>query len=367
MISITEIATRLGETAKNVGTLCKSANINKWSFWKPVNLNKLTPITAEDLYSVNDGLMVYDFPNPQRLLYEIQHPNASNIWSYYDREPPFRLGDFYRYQHLADPLCFIQWIGTDTNGKGGSLKFELLNLIFMVYHWQCFSGMSSGDICVLIYRAGTEYDQSGTKGVYVQKIKSIQDIDDDTVFRIKIPESFDNDLTYEMRPVVTTWTSFLGDGETYYINPNSSPATGVWYSTPHHCFLQFHVSGSAVDPDFDSYWSHQTQRASWTLNGYHLSNIYFQDIFQLDDTSKTATISVEYWYDNSFSPVKIGEGSCTLNSSHPTETITVSYPGPIEIVSEADLENKLGVRIVLEINISGTTQHDQQSIVLLPE
>lgn len=367
MISVTEIATRLGETTKDVGSLCKSDNINKWSFWKPVNLNKLTPITAADLYSVNDGLMVYEFPNPQRLLYEIQHPNASNIWSYYDREPPYRLGDFYRYQHLADPLCNIEWIGTDTNGKNGSLKFELLNLIFMVYHWQCFVTMKSADICVLMYKLGTEYDQSGTKGVYVQKIKSIPEIDEDTVFRIVIPNDFENGQTYELRPVITSWTTAMGDNETLYINPNSSPATGIWYSTPQHCYLQFHVSGSAVDPDFSSYWSHHTQRASWALNGYYLSNIYFQDIFVLDDTSKTVSISVEYFYDNSFTTVKLGEGSFTLNDNTLYHIITVSYPGTIEVISEADLENKLTVRAMLTININGETQYDQQSITLLPE
>ena len=42
-ISVAMVKAELGASTNNVGQLCIHPNINKWSKWKPVSFNKVTP------------------------------------------------------------------------------------------------------------------------------------------------------------------------------------------------------------------------------------------------------------------------------------------------------------------------------------
>ena len=87
-----------------LGRLCIHPNINKWSKWKPVRMNKVSGLTITDLKSpaVNYGLNV-----PQTTMTICLFLNTN--WTYLKPRvfiEPFRLADF-RNNHQATRVMFI--------------------------------------------------------------------------------------------------------------------------------------------------------------------------------------------------------------------------------------------------------------------
>ena len=95
-ITTSMVAQAIGEASNDVGTLCKSSKVNKWSKWKPVSKSKLTGLTLSDLESVNFG---FSIPNAD----SDEGDALSQTWVY--NKPtggstsPYRLGDFRSYEH----------------------------------------------------------------------------------------------------------------------------------------------------------------------------------------------------------------------------------------------------------------------------
>ena len=98
-ITTSMVAKAIGEGSNDVGTLCKSTKINKWSKWKPIRSNKITGITEQDLQSANFGFPLQGLTDdPQDVisydfLYNKPRGGAYNEF--------FRLGDFRGYNHNA--------------------------------------------------------------------------------------------------------------------------------------------------------------------------------------------------------------------------------------------------------------------------
>ena len=90
------VASALGEASNDVGTLCKSNKINKWSKWKPIQNNKVTGLTLTDLQNANFGFTI---PNADA----DEGVALAQAWTY--NKPtggaasPYRLGDFRGYEH----------------------------------------------------------------------------------------------------------------------------------------------------------------------------------------------------------------------------------------------------------------------------
>ena len=99
-ISTSLVAQTIGEGSNDVGTLCKSAKINKWSKWKPVKLAQVVGIDETQLKTINYGLTF-----PRTNVYNVI---AQQKWSH-DRPAgtattPYRIGDFRGYKHDAVKL-----------------------------------------------------------------------------------------------------------------------------------------------------------------------------------------------------------------------------------------------------------------------
>ena len=60
-VSIHDVNSVLGHGSSDLGTLCQSSKINKWSFHKPVNKNQLTVLNDNDYFSVDDGFAIPRF------------------------------------------------------------------------------------------------------------------------------------------------------------------------------------------------------------------------------------------------------------------------------------------------------------------
>ena len=110
-ISTSMVAQAIGEGSNDVGTLCKSTKINKWSKWKPISLAKITGLSESDIINANFGLYPQEATqiknyqwNGSNTLAAIQQPP---LWAYTKptggSTSPFRLGDFRNYNHSSLP------------------------------------------------------------------------------------------------------------------------------------------------------------------------------------------------------------------------------------------------------------------------
>lgn len=62
-ISTSDIGAVVQSSSHDVGTLCKSSNINKWARYKPVSYATTTKLTEDQLRSTNYGLTAKELPN----------------------------------------------------------------------------------------------------------------------------------------------------------------------------------------------------------------------------------------------------------------------------------------------------------------
>ena len=135
-ISTSLVAQTIGEGSNDVGTLCESTKINKWSKWKPIRLNKVTGITESDLVSVDYGLMPMTSSTNYAIVVGSKWAyNQPRGGAYYE---PYRLGDFRNYDHNAPAICdipasekvnrtfaSIKQIGMSVNVSGTSSRIGL--------------------------------------------------------------------------------------------------------------------------------------------------------------------------------------------------------------------------------------------------
>ena len=96
------VASTIGAASRKWSVLCKHPKINKWSKWKPVSFNKVTPITEGDLQTVNYGLT----PPPATTDYA---SIVDTKWTYAKptglSTSPYRIGDFRNYYHNAGAIA----------------------------------------------------------------------------------------------------------------------------------------------------------------------------------------------------------------------------------------------------------------------
>lgn len=364
-LSLKQVANIIGEDPDLTTCAC-SSHINEWSFVKPINDSSMTSLTTRDFFDNNDGFMLFTFNTPQRLLYEIQHPNASNIWRYMPREAPFRLTDFNGYDNYAQPLCTLQFVGDNTGNAGGTIRLECNDVADIIRHWKYFEGVRSYvDFIFLIYTYGTEFDQSGEQGVYVYKITSMVDYEDDGIFRLTIP----NDLTsgqYEIRLACTTATSMWNDRDCLYVN-SSNPLPGVYYALPHHCKALLTVTsggggtstgggGGGTSTDYFNYLGIDFYNASYEYNesSLTLGNVTFTNYIVINSsTNKTFNLYIEYYYDNAAAPVRLGTASRSLSEEGtPWATINVNFRDQIYLITGANLSDRIAIRAELSLTVN---------------
>lgn len=93
-ITTDSVAQTLGVNAHDIGTLCISDNINKWSKYKPVRLNKVSAIGDANWYKGEDGNCGYEIP-----LMKYAEESSIKSWTYLKPTNYYRLDDFAGYDH----------------------------------------------------------------------------------------------------------------------------------------------------------------------------------------------------------------------------------------------------------------------------
>ena len=133
-ITTSAVGNALGVSTRDVGALCTSANINKWSIWKPIKYASNNGITLDIIKSVKCGLT----PKTSTILYNSSFGNDSvsqvttttaatvsgiTEWTYTKPSggstSPYRLGDFRGYNHSA--------VATDSGWSNPTFKIDTLN------------------------------------------------------------------------------------------------------------------------------------------------------------------------------------------------------------------------------------------------
>jgi hypothetical protein len=109
-ISTSMVAQAIGEGSNDVGTLCKSTKINKWSAWKPI-ASPLGTLTQVDVENAGYGLTrVNAMQFPWEISYIKPRGGAHN--------EPFRLGDFRNYNHSALPPVNVEIVAVNSSQFG---------------------------------------------------------------------------------------------------------------------------------------------------------------------------------------------------------------------------------------------------------
>lgn len=367
MVSLINISNQLACNA-DLSECCTCNRVNKWSFKKPVNDSSMTELDVHDFYDLNDGFNLYTYSSMATMLYELQHENIYTIWRYDTRTAPYRLTDFDGYQHYATPLCNLTWETDNGATPGSTLRLYCTDFEEMVAHWAYFEGVRSWvDIVLLFYPSGTQFNQGGTTGFYVYKVKSMVDYDGGGNVNFTVPSSLSAGQ-YEIRMCLSTATSSMSDGQTHYWN-QSNTLVGTTYALPHHTQQIFTVNsggggggggggGQGTSTDYFSYLDFDFYGATYEYNSLQINNLSFTNYIVIGTAcDKTFNLYVEYWYDNSASPVRLGWASRTLNENDmPWATININYRDTIYTITDANLDDRIAVRAVVSVTVNNTTQ-----------
>ncbi len=99
-VSVYDVQQVLNVSSNDVGTLCVSNNINKYSKYKPVRWNTISQVSLNDLHTLHYGIYVdadIDISvGEQNPYWQYQRPRGGGY------SEPYRLADFSGYNHNAE-------------------------------------------------------------------------------------------------------------------------------------------------------------------------------------------------------------------------------------------------------------------------
>lgn len=178
-VGIQNIARCLGSNSTDLGTLCCSDLINKWSLKKPVNLAKKDVLTDAELRSVNYGFSIPVYNNATQLNAAIEN---GETWEYLKPQSGYyRATDFDGYSHLASNPFFFEVMNKSVP-EGSSTNIVLDNDISFVLDWAGFTSIRN-------------------IGIYIPSVgfKTMTE----TELRLVIDDTFAVDTTYRLYLIAT--------------------------------------------------------------------------------------------------------------------------------------------------------------------
>lgn len=224
-ISTTKVANELGVSTHNVGELCTSSKINKWSLHKPVSRGVNHGLTEDDWKDVNYGFNIVPYSNWGNFR------NASTKeWGYIrptgTAASPYRLGDFRGYDQNAE-CPFLLNLMTINPTINSTCIFALRNFqiqdLITWNEWQSFQGTQLQYLNMGFYIPGigyyplTDTDQGQT----------IDSIDSSKLSFTVSGTHFQANRTYQVYLVLTTWDGSNGANRWYTMN--DTDAGNWWY------------------------------------------------------------------------------------------------------------------------------------------
>lgn len=264
-VSISDVKSCLAENNYNLGKLCTSDKINKWSRYKPINLNQVTRVTEEQYKDNNYGWSIPTY-NTRQAVWQA-YVNGTG-WDYIKPTSYFRLGDFIGYNHdQQSPL-----IASITNNSPEVDRTVGISCggLYDVFEWGFMKGYAphyTGVQIGMLSSNGYYYPFTGPDGL------TVLDIDFE---KLNIPITsgiFSVGDSYTFCPVLTTWT---GDGTSRkWVAIGSDDTSGTWWLLPTN-ELKVTVITAKTVLDYVSVYT-QTVSMTYTDSGteYTYSNISF--------------------------------------------------------------------------------------------
>ena len=357
--------------------MCNSSLINKWSYYKPVNYNSTKKLEYEQFGDVNDGFDLYAFTTPQEMVYELQNEDDVTLWSYLEREAPYRLSDFLGYEHNGDVILEIYWIGRDRGKAGDTLRFaSTTDIDSVIYSWSYYKQLTDYDFdyVLLIYPEGTQYS-GGLQPIYVYKICNKLETDGSGQFRFTIPSLLSDD-DYECRLCLTNATLQMSSGSIVY--DREGDLHGDWYAFPPHTKMLFTVDstgggGGGGGGGSSDNFGHVEYDYSNTYFTYNQNSMILSDVtttinFELvnDRTNADYYINVKCYYDNTtLGNTLLGDNNIILNNTSPTDSIIFNYRDDIFTVVDAQLpDGYINIRFVVRITKLMHTETSEWTVKL---
>lgn len=194
MITISQVKKALNASTTKLSELCTHNAINKWSFKKPLDINK-NKIDDIDIYQANCG---FDFDNiTTTRLSEVINNAGKFTWEYMRPKNCYRLGDFDGYNHSELP-----WFQCEFKNGSTSITQSTAYNITISFNGDMtkitqLSTFKTLDFCLLLW--GTE-----TK---LYKCASMDDMQDLT--KVSITANLLYAGVYSIMPVLTNATTAL--------------------------------------------------------------------------------------------------------------------------------------------------------------
>lgn len=358
MIKLTYIAKTLNENSVYIDRLSQSNNINKWSFYKPINSPKLNGLYDADFYSVNDGFNLHSWSTWYQCL-----NNRTYDWEYKDRTAPFRMGDFIGYNQYATP-----WFQMDCAQGSTVYANETANIFIdgdlqsFVNTYAVFSGTpdSNVDLVYIII-------DNDSNSKYLYKFSAVEWLADYNSYYLPINSNFIIGRSYTVVPMLTTATQQWSDRRMDSLREDSA-LYGSWWNMPPTSQVTFLVAQRPTPPSPVQHVSVEISNMEYLWNDPILTEIEFDvEISVSGNQSGNVLVVVDCWFTNSPQPVRLTASSVSATvdiDNNPTASSHVNYRDDITTMTSGDLDNKIPIRLDVSYTYNGNTTTDSWTQVV---
>ena len=338
MNKISEVRQALGENSNSLSILSTSNNVNKWSFHKPIQFNKTTALTDEEINSKNCGFYNFVFNTPFDLIH-----NIGEVWKYEKPSSYFRLSDFKYYDHNAERWYILEELNNNDN-------YFRLDLSTDISLFTSFQELKNQDLD-FGFLISTTLDNTTTSGYYYKQC-NILDLDG----HYHLDASNLPIGTYQVIPVLTSDVRYNNDTLTPFNSGFSSD--GSWFAFPSQPIsiqkvyippitekLQLSVDGSYYALGVDQ-------------TGEFIENIEFD--LQVSLESGNLYYSIELWFKNAYDgtsvkDIKVGEVSGDIAGGS-VNTHNIKYNDRIHyLAGDYDVKFPLTAKITVNGKIEERT------------
>lgn len=352
-VRISAVRNALGENTNDLGSLCTSSKINKWSFWKAVTSPVMT-MTQAELFRVNDGFSITSYNSPISLWNAINN-NETWIYDPTQNAAPYRLGDFREYNSAAERWFNWEFQNTAQAYKNESRPIENLgtqNLQWVWNNFQAFNWLSQSiqdTACLGLLMSPRKTGNS----VYFYRICSTLDYDSERL-NFTVPNSLNSyDTTYYFTPVLSTVMNTADGSVSYYTEANPPQVTGQWWPLNGNVF-SLYLKNQEYIPPIPFSISLNIDSINFDYLNYEISNLEGDITITL---SKSLTYPVNFgttiYYDNSPSPVVCGNIGGTFAAGETSKTLHFNHKDSFVISADLKEEDQLSFRVITSYSYLG--------------
>ena len=339
MNKISEVRQALGENSNSLSILSTSNNVNKWSFHKPIQFNKTTALTNEEINSKNCGFYNFVFNTPFDLIH-----NIGEVWKYEKPSSYFRLSDFKYYDHNAERWYILEELNNNNN-------YFRLDLSTDISLFTSFQELKNQDLD-FGFLISTTLDNTTVSGYYYKQCNTL-DLDG----KYHLDASNLPIGTYQVIPVLKQADSRYNNDSLTPINRNSD-FVGDWYAFPSQP-LSIQV---AYIPPITEKLQLSVANSYYALGvdqtGEFIENIEFD--LQVSLESGNLYYSIELWFKNAYDgtsvkDIKVGEVSGDIAGGS-VNTHNIKYSDRIHyLAGDYDVKFPLTAKITVNGKIEERT------------